>query len=401
MDPKTKILTHNNDSKRSIITPIYKTSTFVFDTAEDGEKIFKGQSKNFVYSRINHPNMITTEQKISIFDDSEDSALFSSGMSAISTTMFSFLKPGDTILYTNPVYGGTNAFIEKILSKFNIKGISFPCGCNDISYLTELILANDIKMIFIETPCNPIMILTSIRMFYLIRKELQKDILIVVDNTMAGPIFSKPFQNGADLCVYSATKFLGGHSDIIAGCVSGYQKYIDIVKSYRSMMGPILDPDSCWLIERSLPTLELRMKQQYINTLIIIDKCKKCKHINNIYYTGYDSLECEDKSRYTQKYIYENEYTGGGSSIFSITLNTDKNTIFKILNSLRIFKLAVSLGSVESLIQHPSSMTHSSMSDSDKIKYNISDNLIRCSIGLEDPLDLSNDLLKTIGKFLD
>jgi len=400
MDPKTKILTHNDDSKKSIITPIYKTSTFVFDTAEDGEQIFKGQSKNFVYSRINHPNMITTEQKISIFDDSEESALFSSGMSAISTTMFSFLKPSDNILYSNPVYGGTNAFIEKILSKFNIKGISFPCGCNDISYLSELIIKNDIKMIFIETPCNPNMILTSIRMFHLIRKELQKDILIVVDNTMAGPIFSKPFLNGADLCVYSATKFLGGHSDIIAGCVSGYKKYINIVKSYRGMMGPILDPDSCWLIERSLPTLELRMNQQYINTLTIIDRCKKCKHITNIYYTGYDSLEYEDKSRYTQKYIYENEYTAG-SSIFSITLNTDKSTIFKILNSLRIFKLAVSLGSVESLIQHPSSMTHSSMSDLDKIKYNISDNLIRCSIGLEDPRELSNDLLTTIGKFLD
>jgi len=398
MDPKTKILTHNNDSKKSIITPVYKTSTFVFDTAEDGEQIFKGNSSNFVYSRINHPNMISTEQKISIFDNSEKSALFSSGMSAISTTMFTFLEPGNSILYTSPVYGGTNAFIEKILSKFNINGISFPCGCNDISYLSELILKNNIKMIFIETPCNPTMILTSIKMFYHIRSELKKDIMIVVDNTMAGPIFCKPFNFGADLCIYSATKFLGGHSDIIAGCVSGSSFLIDEIKSYRSLLGPILDPESCWLIERSLPTLELRMNQQYQNTLYILDRCKMNLNITNIYYTGYDSLQYDDKSIFTQKYIYENEYTGG-SSIFSLTLNCDKETIFKILNELKIFKLAVSLGSVESLIQHPASMTHSSMSNEDKIKYNITDNLIRCSIGLEDPQDLSNDLLSTINKY--
>ena len=397
MNKNTKLLLANNDSNKSIITPIYRTSTFIFNSAEDGEKIFKGESDNFVYTRINHPNMISTEKKISIFDESEVSLLFSSGMTAISTTLLSLLKPNDNILYTSPVYGGTNAFIENILTKFNIKGFDISCGCNDIGLISELIIKNDIKLIFIETPCNPNMILTSIKMFHLIRLEINKDIIIVVDNTMAGPIFLQPFKHGADICVYSATKFLGGHSDIIAGCVSGNNKYLSTIRSYRNMMGGILDPDSCWLIERSLPTLELRMLKQYENTLYILEKCKKCKYITNIYYSGYESLEIQNKSRYTQKYIYENEYSGG-SSIFSITINCTKEKIFKILNSLKIFKLAVSLGSVESLIQHPSSMTHSSMSENDKIKYNINDNLIRCSIGLEDPDDLANDLIDSISQ---
>ena len=400
MNHNTKLLSYIDNPKKSIITPLYKTSTFIFDSAEDGEKIFQGTSSNFVYSRMNHPNMISTEEKISYFDNSEACALCSSGMSAISITMLSLLKPGDTLLYSSPVYGGTNSFIEKILHKFKRRGISFLCGCNDISYVSELIIKHNVKMIFIETPCNPTMIVTSIRMFYLIKYELQEDILIVVDNTMAGPIFCKPFSYGADLCIYSATKFLGGHSDIIAGCVSGSNELIKTIKSYRSMMGPILDPDSCWLLERSLSTLELRMNQQYQNTLQIIDTCKDNKHITAIYYTGYDSSAIENKSIYTQKYIYENEYTGG-SSIFSLLLNCDKATIFKILNDLKIFKVAVSLGSVESLIQHPASMTHSSMSDEDKIKYNISDTLIRCSIGLEDPSDVSHDLLTAINKYCD
>ena len=246
------------------------------------------------------------------------------------------------------------------------------------------------------------MILTSISMFNHIRNELNKDILIVVDNTMSGPIFLKPLDLGADLCLYSATKFLGGHSDMIAGCVSGSKDLIQKIKSYRSMMGPILDPESCWLIQRSLATLELRMKKQYENTLLILKKCKENKNIIKIYYSydiSYDiSSKKKDDIRYSQKYIYDNEYSGG-SSIFSLTLNCDKETIFKILNNLKIFKLAVSLGSVESLIQHPSSMTHSSMSIEDKKKYNITDNLIRCSIGLEDPYDISYDLLTSIDKY--
>ena len=235
-------------------------------------------------------------------------------------------------------------------------------------------------------------------MFNHIRNELNKNILILVDNTMAGPIFLKPLDLGADICLYSATKFLGGHSDIIAGCVSGSDNLINQIKSYRSMMGPILDPESCWLIQRSLATLELRMKKQNENTLHILNICKNNKFIKKIYYSGYNSDDFENKSIYSQKYIFETEYTGG-SSIFSLIIDCDKNTIFKILDNLKIFKLAVSLGSVESLIQHPSSMTHSSMSIQEKSKYHIFDNLIRCSIGLEDPDDIANDLLNSIDKY--
>ena len=400
MNSNTKLFINDNKKyNNSIITPVFKTSTFCFENSEQGEKLFQEKiNDKYVYSRIDHPNMVETEKKISLFDNSEQCALFSSGMSAISTSLLTFLNPNDKILYSNPVYGGTNNFFQKFLKKFMIQSIPFECGISDIQKIADLIIKNNIKIIFIETPCNPNMILTSISMFNHIRNELNKNILILVDNTMAGPIFLKPLDLGADICLYSATKFLGGHSDIIAGCVSGSDNLINQIKSYRSMMGPILDPESCWLIQRSLATLELRMKKQNENTLHILNICKNNKFIKKIYYSGYNSDDFENKSIYSQKYIFETEYTGG-SSIFSLIIDCDKNTIFKILDNLKIFKLAVSLGSVESLIQHPSSMTHSSMSIQEKSKYHIFDNLIRCSIGLEDPDDIANDLLNSIDKY--
>ena len=400
MNSNTKLFINDNKKyNNSIITPVFKTSTFCFENSEQGEKLFQEKiNDKYVYSRIDHPNMVETEKKISLFDNSEQCALFSSGMSAISTSLLTFLNPNDKILYSNPVYGGTNNFFQKFLKKFMIQSIPFECGISDIQKIADLIIKNNIKIIFIETPCNPNMILTSISMFNHIRNELNKNILILVDNTMAGPIFLKPLDLGADICLYSATKFLGGHSDIIAGCVSGSDNLINQIKSYRSMMGPILDPESCWLIQRSLATLELRMKKQNENTLHILNICKNNKFIKKIYYSGYNSDDFENNSIYSQKYIFETEYTGG-SSIFSLIIDCDKNTIFKILDNLKIFKLAVSLGSVESLIQHPSSMTHSSMSIQEKSKYHIFDNLIRCSIGLEDPDDIANDLLNSIDKY--
>ena len=394
-------------SEGSIITPIFKSSTFCFPSAEDGEKAFQiiqgkiesDEDPSLVYSRMNNPNMEITEEKIALFDNAEKSLLFSSGMAAISNSCLAFLEPGDTILYSNPVYGGTDSFFQKILKRYNIDSVSFPCGLDNISILAELILTHkNVKVIFIETPCNPHMILTSISMIKHLRNGINKDIVIMVDNTMAGPIFLKPLELGADICLYSVTKFIGGHSDIIAGCVSGPKKLLSKILGLRSTMGSILDPESCWLIQRSLITLDLRMKKQYENTQIILEKLQRNKHITKIYYPGYEIDHKKINSMYTQKYIYENEYTGG-SSIVSFLIDCDKNTTFKILNGMKIFKLAVSLGAVESLIQHPSSMTHSCMSEEDKQSSGILDNLIRCSIGLEDPDDLGNDLNDNINQY--
>jgi len=389
-------------SEGSVITPVFKSSSFCFPTAEDGEKAFqialnksKDNNPSLIYSRINNPNMEITEEKLALFDNAEKSLLFSSGMAAITNTCLTFLEPGDTIIYSNPVYGGTSSFFQNILKKFNIKAIPFPSGLNDVLDLSKLILENkNVKIIFIETPCNPHMILTSIKTIHHIRNSINKDILIAVDNTMAGPIFLKPLQLGADLCLYSVTKFIGGHSDIIAGCVSGRKELINKIQGYRSIMGSILDPETCWLIQRSLITLDLRMNKQHENTQIILQSLQKNKHITKIYYPGYE-FENNEKLIHSQKYIFESEYIGG-SSIISFIINCDKELIFKILNGVKLFKLAVSLGAVESLIQHPASMTHSCMSDEDKQLSGIYDNLIRCSIGLEDPFDLTEDLIETI-----
>ena len=389
-------------SEGSVITPVFKSSTFCFPTAEDGEKAFQvalnksnDNNPSLIYSRINNPNMEITEEKLALFDNAEKSLLFSSGMAAITNTCLTFLDPGDTIIYSNPVYGGTSSFFQNILKKFNINAVPFPCGLNDVLDLSKLILEHkNVKLIFIETPCNPHMILTSIKTIHHIRNSINKNILIAVDNTMAGPIFLKPLQQGADLCLYSVTKFIGGHSDIIAGCVSGRKDLLTQIQGYRSIMGSVLDPETCWLIQRSLITLDLRMNKQHENAQIILQSLQKNKYITKIYYPGFEIEDNETLIR-SQKYIFETEYTGG-SSIISFLVNCDKETIFKILNGVKLFKLAVSLGAVESLIQHPASMTHSCMSDEDKQSSGIYDNLIRCSIGLEDPLDLTEDLISTI-----
>ena len=204
-----------------------------------------------------------------------------------------------------------------------------------------------------------------------------------MDNTFCGPIFLKPLELGADLVIYSITKFIGGHSDLIAGSVSGNRKLIDSIRVTRTIFGTIPDPDTCWLIQRSLSTLKLRMEKQCSNAKVLVNYLKKNPRVKKIYYPGMGS-DLENK-------IFEDEYKDSGS-IVSFEIDGTKEDTFKILNKMKVFKLAVSLGSVESLIQHPSSMTHSDIPKEDQIKMGINQNLLRCSVGLEDCKDLIDDL---------
>jgi methionine-gamma-lyase len=396
----TKIIHNDYDnllSEGSLVTPIFKTSTFCFDKAENGKRAFElayhlddakeNEVPSLIYTRVNNPNMEILENKLKYFDNTEASLIFSSGMAAISNTLLSLLEKGDSIIYSNPVYGGTHSFLNNILPKYDINVHEFPAG-SDETYLEEYIKnIKNIKIFFIETPCNPLLKLTSLKTIKNIINKYCKDCLLVVDNTMNGPEFFKPSNFGADLIIYSITKFIGGHSDIIAGSVSGPKNLIDKIKVTRTIFGSVPGPDTCWLIQRSLPTVHLRMREQQKNCIEIYKFLKDHVKIKKIYYPGHCNNDVDDY----QQQIFKEEYTGNGS-IISFDLENGEEECFMFLNKLKIIKLAVSLGSVESLAQHPSTMTHSNLTKDDKSKVGITDNLIRLSIGIEDIYDLINDL---------
>ncbi len=384
-------------SEGSVVTPIFRSSTFCFNTAEEGERSFQlaykldkpkeGEVPVLIYSRVNNPNMEIVEDRLAVLDKAEKSALFSSGMGAISNTCLSFLKPGDTILYSYPVYGGSDFLFHVLLPQYNINTVSFDSNDSIENILNKTNKLKNIKMIFVETPCNPLIKLTSIKEMVKLKNKIIKsghsDILLAVDNTLCGPLFLKPLELGADLVLYSITKFIGGHSDLIAGSVSGSSKLVDNIKVIRTIFGTIPDPDTCWLIQRSLPTLKLRMEKQSSNAKKVVEFLKSCRKVKKIYYPGLG----EEKNIK----IFKDEYSGSGSMI-SFEIDGSKEDAFKFLNNVKVFKLAVSLGAIESLIQHPASMTHSDISREEQLRMGISESLLRCSVGLEDSNDLIEDL---------
>jgi methionine-gamma-lyase len=395
-------------SEQSIINPIFKTSTFLFPDCKTGEKSFqncgtKDNQTNLIYSRINNPNMEIVEDKLKLLDDTESSLLFTSGLSAITTTLLSLLKSGDEILFNSPVYGGTYHFLKYLLPEYKITSKEFQSyKIFDPIHLDDSLLNERTKVIFIETPCNPLLHLTSINILKhqltLAEQKFNSKITLIVDNTMCGPLFLKPIKLGADLVIYSITKFIGGHSDLIAGCINGSIENINKIKKTRNILGTICDSDTCWLIQRSLSTLKIRMEAQKFNCRKIFEYLlgkQKQNIVYQIFYPGFIDInspldECEQLH---QLEIFNNEYLGQGS-IISFTLNKSKDETLKFLDNLQIIKLAVSLGSVETLIQHPSTMTHSNFSIEEKKKMFINDNLVRLSLGLENYLDLIDDMEK-------
>lgn len=384
-------------SEGSLVTPIFRTSTFCFPTSESGKRSFElayhldspkeNECPSLIYSRVNNPNMEILEERLSLLNHSQKSLVFSSGMGAISNTCFSFLKPGDSLLYSEPVYGGSDFLFTNTLPNFGIKcyPIKEESSPDKMSHLINN--TPNLKIIFIETPCNPLLKLTSILDISNLKNKINPDIILIVDNTMIGPFYLEATNLGADLVVYSITKFIGGHSDLIAGGVSGKEDLITKIRVSRTIFGTVLDPDTCWLIKRSLSTLKLRLDQQSKNSKEIVSYLQNHPRVIQVYYPGLGS--------HSQKSIFEKEYKNSGSMI-SFEINGGEKECFQILNRFKIFKLAVSLGSVESLVQHPSSMTHSDMTPENKLRTGITDSLIRLSIGLEDVEDLISDLKNSL-----
>ena len=388
-------------SEGAVKPPIFQTSTFAFKTAQEGKAFFEiayglrekegNEELGLIYSRLNNPNLEILEDRLCLWNKADQCAVFESGMSAISTTLLEFLKPGDLLLYSQPIYGGTDHFITHFLEEIGVKSIGFLPNQSK-EEIIEIIkgsgLSDKLSLIYIETPANPTNDLIDIEMCRDIANHFsitENKIHIAVDNTFMGPLWSNPIKHGADLVIYSATKYLGGHSDLIAGAVLGNDEVMIRLKTLRTFLGNMASPHTSWLLLRSIETLKVRMEQQAKNAEKIALFLDNHPKIKLVYYLGFIK---KDSKNYT---IFKNQYTSPGAMI-SFKIEGGESDAFKFLNNLKLVKLAVSLGSTESLAQHPASMTHIGLLPELKSNLGITDGLIRLSVGIEHFEDLINDI---------
>jgi methionine-gamma-lyase len=395
-------------SEGAIKCPIFQTSTFVFNTAMEGKRFFElayglrekdaGEELGLIYSRLNNPDLEILENRLCLWDQAEDCAVFESGMSAISTAMMEFMVPGDLLLYSRPVYGGTDHFINHFLKKLNIEAVGFY-ATDTKDQIIERIQATGkgdrLAMIHIETPANPTNALIDIEMCAEIKNYFsteEKQIILSVDNTYMGPVWQHPLKHGADLVLYSATKYIGGHSDVIAGACLGSKQLMARVKGLRTFLGNMAGPWTGWLLMRSLETLKIRMEQAALNASHVARFLENHAKVEKIYYLGTIPKNGSERD----KMIYARQFTSSGAMI-AFDIKGGEAEAFRFLDSLKLIKLAVSLGGTESLAEHPQTMTHADVPMEDKKVMHITEKLIRLSVGVEH----YNDLIADIGQALD
>ena len=403
--PQTAIFSKGYDPQRSegaATPPVFRTSTFIFKTAAEGKRAFEiaygldtlklGESPALIYTRVNNPNSEILEDKITGWDGAEAAAVFSSGMGAISSACLAFLKPGDTLVFSDPVYGGTEYLFRHLLPAFSIKTKHFPAGATKAEM--EALIKDDpsVKVIYLESPANPTMVISDLEAARELAdkySDANRKILVMMDNTFMGPIFSTPIQQGADLILYSATKFFGGHSDLVAGIVMGRKDLMSQVKVMRTILGSNSDPDTAWLIHRSLGTLQIRMEKQQEIAIKIVEFLRHHPKVERVAYPGLPEMGER------QVELWKRQCTGTGS-IISFLVKGGEPEAFRVLDAVKHMKLAVSLGGIETLIEHPGTMTHSDMTPAEKLHAGITENMIRVSVGLEDPEDLIQDLAQAL-----
>lgn len=402
--PESLMMSYGYDpqlSEGAIKCPIFQTSTFAFRSAEQGKAYFElayglrekeeAEQMGLIYSRLNNPDLEILENRLTLWDGAEECAVFESGMAAISTILLEFLNPGDYVLYSKPSYGGTDHFINEVLTRYGIKVLSFSekDAEEDLkNRIAHEIGENRLGMIYIETPANPTNALIDIEMCYRLSKHFSSDeekTILAVDNTYMGPLWQHPLKHGADLVLYSATKYIGGHSDVIAGAVLGSSELMQRVRGMRTFLGNQTSPNTGWLLMRSIETLKLRMDKQAENAKKVAHYLNQHSKVNHVYYLGLlDPNSSQGK-------IAAKQCVGHGAMV-SFDIEGGEKAAFKFLNSLKLVKLAVSLGSTESLAEHPATMTHAGTDPEERIKHHVTENLVRLSIGVEHAEDLIQDL---------
>jgi methionine-gamma-lyase len=402
--PESLMMSYGYDpalSEGSVKTPIFQTSTFVFKSAEEGKAFFEmayglreaapGEAMGLIYSRINNPDLEVLEDRLTLWDDAEACAAFASGMAAITTMILEFVSPGDVLLHSEPLYGGTDHFIKHVLPRFGVKPVGFAAGCSRAEIeraLAEKGGGGPLALVLMETPANPTNAMVDIAMCAAIAKERstkERRALVAVDNTFLGPLWQHPLAHGADLVLYSATKFIGGHSDVIAGACLGPRSLMTRVKAMRTFLGTMAGPHTCWLLLRSLETLRLRMTSQMKNARYVADYLADHPKVQRVYYLGHVREGTPEHALYSRQC-----HSPGSMISFDVVGGTPE--AYRFLDALKLIRLAVSLGGTESLAEHPASMTHADVTAEGKARMGITPAMIRLSIGVEHPEDVITDL---------
>ena len=410
LHPESLVMGYGYDpqlSEGAIKPPIFQTSTFAFRSAEHGAAYFRlarGKAKpgdmedpGLAYTRINNPNLEVLEDRLTLYDGAEDALAFASGMGAITTALMAYAQPGKVFVYSSPLYGPTEMFLQDFLPRFGVKSVSFMADASDEEVREAFARAADlgeVACVYTETPANPTIALVDLDLCVSLANDLGQAQgtrpVVMVDNTLLGPLGQTPIiTNGVDLVLYSLTKYVGGHSDLIAGAVLGSSEYIARVRAMRAVFGAVPDPHTCWLLMRSLETVKLRMQAAADNARICADFLRDHPKVAKVRYLGHLEDEPVKKDRFERM-------SSSAGSTFSFDLKGGQEAAFKMLNALQMIKLAVSLGGTESLMCHPGSTTHSGVPLATREAQGYTPGLVRFSVGIENPDDLLVDLKQAL-----
>lgn len=373
----------------ALATPIYQTSTFVFDSAEQGGKRFAGEECGYIYTRLGNPTNTVAEEKLALLENAEAAMSMSSGMGAVSSAIWTAVKSGDHIISSKTLYGCTFAFLNHGITRFGVE-VTFV-DTTDPQNVKNAMRPNT-KVVYLETPANPTLDVSDIDAISKIA-HTNPECLVMVDNTFCTPFLQRPLELGADVVIHSATKYLNGHGDVIAGFVVGKKEFIDQVRFFgvKDMTGSSLSPFDGYLIARGMKTLHIRMERHCENAMEVAKFLRQHPAVKKVVYTGF-----EDHPQYE---IIKKQMTYPGAMI-SFEINGDLEKGKKVMDEVKLCVLAVSLGDAETLIQHPASMTHSPYTQEERESAGITDSLIRLSVGLENPKDIIADLNQALNQIL-
>jgi methionine-gamma-lyase len=384
-------------SEGAVKPPVFMTSTFAFQSAEEGKEFFSyayglkernpANPMGLIYSRLNNPDLDILEHRLTLWDGAEAAAVFASGMAAISTSLLALVPIGRAVVFSRPVYGGTDYLFETVLPDMGVRTSEFHAGA-DPEIVDQICLDLEqqgvpCRVVFLETPANPTMALTDIE--GMAEVAHRHGALCMVDNTLLGPIYQHPIRLGADLVLYSASKYIGGHSDLVAGAALGSAELLEQIKLYRTILGSVLDPHTAWLLLRSLETTKLRMTCARKNAEKVARWLERHPKVSKVRFPG---LLTSGR----QKELYDSQCSGPGALLSFELKDGGERQAFQFLNSVKLIKLAVSLGGTESLVEHPATMTHADVPPEEQIAIGITPAMVRLAVGVEHPDDLIADL---------
>jgi len=376
---------HKKNDMGALATPIYQTSTFTFENADQGGHCFAGEASGYIYSRIGNPSCTEVEEKLALLEEGEAAVATASGMGAITSAIWSMVKAGDHIVSSETIYGCTFALLSHGVTRFGVE-VTFV-DPTDPENVRKAMRPNT-KLVYLETPANPTLDLTDLEIVSKIAHE-QEGCLVMVDNTFCTPYLQKPLTMGADVVIHSATKYLNGHGDVIAGFVVGSQDLMNEVRYFglKDMTGAALSPFNAFLIGRGMKTLDIRMERHCANAKVVATFLKDHPAVEKMYYPGFEDFPQYELAKRQMK-------LPGAMIAFEVTGGLEGGK--KVMDNVHLCSLAVSLGDAETLIQHPASMTHSTYTPEELAEAGISEGLVRLSVGLEDPEDIISDLKQVL-----